>query len=421
MRYDWHMQQPESPSLLQYILGERIKELTALHKTARLMRDDSRPIIDLLTEVANVLRTAWQYPEITAARISLNGLDVQTPNFRVSPWMLTAEIHIAGGEPGIIEVAYLEERPDSIEGPFLAEERELIDSLAEMLRNYLHHRIALAEIQKANDNLERLVQKRTLELRNANTALELRIQEHERAEQEIIAYQKQFRKLAAELSLSEARDRRAIASDLHDHIGQALAFIRMKVSGFSGESVFCGFEDSTSEILTLLDQTIQYTRTLTFQISPPVLYELGLGAALEWLAEQFTRKHSLKVEAAIPRAIGRMPEEIEVFVFRSVQEILTNAVKHAQAQVVNISLRRTTYRLVAVVEDNGRGFDPRRVCSSSPEGGFGLFNIRERLVHLGGAIMIDSAAGKGARLTLTVPLKQGISDNETSTNPGRRS
>ncbi len=398
------MYRNESPNQLQFFLRERTKELAALHKTARLMQDDSLPIADLLAEVVALLPPAWQYPEITAARIKIGGLDIKTPDFHISPWKMASEIQIVGDEPGLIEVVYLEERPDSVEGPFLAEERELIDSLSEMLRNYLQHRLAIEEVKKANDNLERLVQERTLELSTTNAALQLQIQEHERAQQAIVAYQKQLRKLAAELSLSEARDRRAIASDLHDHIGQSLAFIRMKISGFSGESVFCGFEESTSEILALLDQTIQYTRTLTFQISPPVLYELGLGASLDWLAEQFTKKHHFKVETVIPRSIGRLPEEIEVFAFRSVQEILTNAAKHAKANRVQIKLGLVADNLEITTEDNGIGFAPRRSDASPVDGGFGLFSIRERLMHLGGSIHIDSAPGKGARLTLNIPL-----------------
>lgn len=402
------MHRNDSPYQLQYFLRERTKELTALHKTARLMQDDSRPIADLLAEVANLLPQAWQFPEITGTRIAVGGIEVKTPNFRLTPWMISSEIQLISGDAGSIEVVYLEERPVSVEGPFLVEERELIDSLSEMLRNYLQHRIAIEEIKRSNDNLERLVQERTLELSSTNAALQLQIQEHERARREIVAYQNQLRKLAAELSLSEARDRRAIASDLHDHIGQALAFIRMKVSGFSGESVFCGFEESTSEILSLLDQTIQYTRTLTFQISPPVLYELGLSPALDWLAEQFSKKHRFQVETTIQPDVPRLPEEIEVFAFRSVQEILTNAVKHAQAKHVSIKLALNNGALELCVADDGIGFAPNRSDSNTTDGGFGLFSIRERLVHLGGSIRIVSAPGKGAQLTLHIPTTQGL-------------
>ncbi len=399
------MPQHDTNSLLQFFLGERIKELTALHKTARLLQDDTRPIAELLSEVVNLLPSAWQYPEVTAARITVNGLSVMTANFKVTAWMQTAEIVARKGQSGLIEVCYLQERPRGAEGPFLVEERELLDSLAEMLRSYLQHRTAMEEIKHAYDDLERLVQDRTLELRQTNAVLQQQITEHERAQREIEAYQCQLRKLAADLSLTEARERRAIASDLHDHIGQALAFIRMKISGFQGEAMFCGFEQSISEILTLLDQTIQYTRTLTFEISPPILYELGLGASLEWLGEQFTKKHGLRVDVVSATPLGKLPEQVELFAFKSVQELLANALKHAHAQCVRVTLRRTANRLDAIVEDDGDGFDATRTTIDSSNGGFGLFSIRERLMHLGGFIQIKSTPGQGARVTISIPLK----------------
>lgn len=174
------MHRNDSPHQLQYFLRERTKELTALHKTARLMQDDSRPIVELLTEVVNLLPPAWQYPEVTVARIAVNGFDVTTRDFDRSAWMMTAPIQFVGGAAGLIEVGYVEERSPAVEGPFLAEERELLDSLADMLRNYLQYRMAIEEIKKSNDNLERLVLERTLELSNTNVALQLQIQEHEK-------------------------------------------------------------------------------------------------------------------------------------------------------------------------------------------------------------------------------------------------
>ena len=99
-------------------------------------------------------------------------------------------------------------------------------------------------------------------------------------ERRIRAYQRQLRRLASELSLAEARERREIASDLHDHIGQALAYASQKVTTLRGNAVFSGMEDDLAEILTILNQAIRYTRNLTVEISPPVLYELGLPAAM---------------------------------------------------------------------------------------------------------------------------------------------
>ena len=399
------MQKCDTTSILQFVLSERIKELTALHKTARLLQNDNKPIGELLAELVEYLPPAWQYPEVTGAKIAVNGLIATTAGFRVTPWMQAAEIQMRGKEPGTIEVCYLEERPQLVEGPFLAEERELIDSLAEMLRNYLEHRSAMDEIKLAHDNLERLVNDRTLELRKANAALSRQIDDYQRAQREIETYQRQLRKVAAELSLTEARERRDIASDLHDHIGQSLAYIRAKIAGFSGDAVFCGFEQSLSEISRLLDQTIKYTRTLTFEISPPVLYELGLGPSLEWLGEQFAKKHHLNVTVDAQPLNGKLPDAIGVFVFKSVQEILTNAVKHAQAKTIRMRMTRAENCLEVVVSDDGIGFDVSACGIDAANGGFGLFSIRERLKHLGGRITIDSKPGHGTRVTVSVPLK----------------
>ena len=105
------MQNRDTTSILQFVLSERIKELTALHKTTRLLQNDNKPIGELLTELVEFLPPAWQYPEVTGARISVNGLIATTAGFRVTPWMQAAEIQMRGREPGTIEVCYLEERP----------------------------------------------------------------------------------------------------------------------------------------------------------------------------------------------------------------------------------------------------------------------------------------------------------------------
>ncbi len=119
---------------LVHHLGERVKELTALHLAARILQNDQQATPECLQEFVVALPAAWQYPEITAARILLGDLQFPTANFKPTPWIQRADFSIAEGLRGSIEVVYLEERPAAQEGPFLAEERNLIDSLAEVLR-----------------------------------------------------------------------------------------------------------------------------------------------------------------------------------------------------------------------------------------------------------------------------------------------
>src|SRR5262249_30543108 len=119
---------------LLHRLGERVKELTALHRAARILQNEEQTTPEWLQRFVDVLPPAWQYPEITAACIQLGELELATPNFKQTPWMQRVGFSVADGLQGAIVVVYLEERPTEQEGPFLAEERNLIDSLAEMLR-----------------------------------------------------------------------------------------------------------------------------------------------------------------------------------------------------------------------------------------------------------------------------------------------
>lgn len=399
---------------IRHSLGERVKELTALHRTARLLQDTQRPADGLMREIVEFLPAAWQHPEIAGARLRLLGGEYASPNFRESPWVQRARFTAradgaAAPSEGSLEICYLEERHPSAEGPFLREERDLIDSLAEMLRMYMQHQLDDEAAQQAHDQLERQVAERTAELQATNATLQAEIAEHLRACAEIDRHREQLRRLATELGLAEERERRAIAADLHDHLGQALAFVKLRLAQFAGDAVFCGFESSLREILDLVDQAIRYTRTLTGELSPPVLYELGLGPALEWLGERFALKHGVRVEVTAARDVPQLSQATRVMLFKSAHELLTNAVKHGRPQRVEISMWREGEMLTVRVADDGVGFDPARaeaVAASVEAGTFGLFSIRERLRHLGGQLDVRSALGAGATITLSVPLVQ---------------
>jgi signal transduction histidine kinase len=275
-----------------------------------------------------------------------------------------------------------------------------------MLRLYFQQKIDEQAIQQAHDNLEQLVKARTAELSESNKALAEEIAEHKKTERKIAEYQKQLQKLASELSISEARERRAIAEELHDYIGQSLAFMKMKLSDLKNDLVKPVNLKIMSEINSLLEQTIQYTRDLTLQISPPVLYELGLVAALEWLAEQFGKKYGLNIEITAAENQPLLQEEVKVVLFKSVNELLNNVVKHANAHQVTLEMFRDGQQVIIEVEDDGDGFELDSLESgSASEWRFGLFSIRERLKYLGGHMEIRSVPGKGTRAMLAAPLK----------------
>jgi signal transduction histidine kinase len=256
------------------------------------------------------------------------------------------------------------------------------------------------------DDLRAELDARTRQLEEMEQTLRRKQAESARAGGRMDAYQRQLRALAAQLSLSEARQRRIIAGELHDHVGQALAFIRLRLVRLQGDAVFSGFEDSVADILRLVEQTINSMRSLTFQISPPVLYELGLGAALEWLAERLGGEHGVDIVVEADGALDGLPVDTSVLLFQAVRELIVNAIKHADPRKVEVRADLRKGEAVVVVTDDGRGFDPATV-SAGEAGTFGLFSIRERLDYLGGAMELVSAPGAGASVTLRTPAASG--------------
>lgn len=227
-----------------------------------------------------------------------------------------------------------------------------------------------------------------------------------RAEAALLANQEQLRLLAIELSLVEEKERRRIAAELHDEIGQNLALTKIKLNDLL---LACKMSSSCTrslkEVTELLEMTIQEVRTLTFQISPPLLYEVGFEAAVEWLAEQFEEKHGLQFAIHNESPPMQLDEELSSTLYHVVRELLLNVVKHAAAKKVEIFLRRVGTQVDISIRDDGKGFKVREESGAKGRhGGFGLFNIRQRVQHLGGELRIGTETGTGTTITVTAPL-----------------
>jgi len=237
------------------------------------------------------------------------------------------------------------------------------------------------------------------------------ITERKEAESRLLEYQEKLQSLASELSLVEERERRAIATDLHDQIGQTLSVIKMRCFDLRDELTSPVLIRKIDEIRELVKQTIKDTRSLTFELSPPVLYELGLVAAIDWLAEQFQGKHGLKCTVESDKKPKPLSQDIEIVLFRSVRELLVNIIKHARANRVKITIRASKANLRIRVADDGIGFNQEDKASKAyTNNQFGLFNITERIRHLGGRLEVDSQRGKGTMVTLVAPLKSSDMD-----------
>lgn len=228
------------------------------------------------------------------------------------------------------------------------------------------------------------------------------LSESRRREQENRAYRDRLKGLAGELAAAEERHRRETASALHDSIGHPLALGLMKLR----QAIPCCPEQAREmleQACVLFEQTIQQTRSLTLQLGPPILYELGLEPACEWLAEQFQANHGLEVEVNDDGQEKPLDEQTRALLFSVVRELLVNIVKHAHARRVRIEIGRTDRCIRIVVEDDGVGFDPSGLGHHT--GGLGLFNVRERVGQLDGHLRIESEPGRGTRVSVEVPLQ----------------
>jgi len=232
------------------------------------------------------------------------------------------------------------------------------------------------------------------------------ITERKWSEERILTYQEHLRSLTSELSLIEERERRHIATELHDNISQTLAITKIKLGMAQGLTSSTDWVGSLNEIGELIDQAIQYTRSLTFELSPPILYELGLEAGIEWLTEQIQEKHGIQIGFEDDQQPKPMSEEIRIALFKATKELLINIVKHAQASKAKVSIWREDHSIRIRVEDDGVGFSTSEGKQLRKTTGFGLFNIRERVKYLGGDMVIESEPGRGSRVTLSAPLKE---------------
>jgi len=239
------------------------------------------------------------------------------------------------------------------------------------------------------------------ELRRSKEELEERVRERTAA---LSDRAHQLRALAGDLTLTEQRERRRLAKVLHDHLQQLLvaAKYRVAILGRTSDELL---QQATREVAELLNESIAASRSLTTELSPPILHEAGLNDGLEWLARRMTDKQGLFVELTLEEPSPPLAEDVKILLFESVRELLFNAVKHSRTRTAAVSSRLVDGQLQVLVSDQGAGFDPKAVPPAGEAGGgFGLFSIRERLALIGGGLEIDSAPGQGSRFLLTAPL-----------------
>ena len=236
------------------------------------------------------------------------------------------------------------------------------------------------------------------------------INERRQTEQKLQDYQQRLKALASQLTIAEEKERRTLASDLHDHVGHSLALARMQLNGILEAQSELERNMLVKDISHILLKSLQDTRSLIFELSSPLLNEMGLGAAIsEYLEEYIGGRYGLKkefIDEIDEKLRKTLDDNVRAMLFRNVRELLTNVIKHAKAEKVSVHLKAEDGMVTVIVEDDGIGFDPQAATPPGEEkGGFGLFSIEERMTDLGGTFDIRSEPGKGCRAVLTVPVE----------------
>ncbi len=229
-----------------------------------------------------------------------------------------------------------------------------------------------------------------------------------RAEQQHRATERaeaELRRLSRKLVGTQEEERRNLARELHDEVGQTITALRVELGNV--EKLRSGPEDAfrshLEEAKELAAQTLRSVRSIATGLRPAVLDDLGVAPALEWQAREFTRRTGIPVEVVIDGLPEQLPEGHRTCLYRIVQEALTNCARHSEASSIRVALHTDNSRLSLVVQDNGRGFEPTGT-RLPPSGGLGLVGIGERVRELGGEVTIQSQPGKGTVLKTTIPV-----------------
>ncbi len=234
------------------------------------------------------------------------------------------------------------------------------------------------------------------------------VTERNEAERKIQDYQLRLRDLSHALALTEERERRRLATELHDSIVQNLAISKITLSVMKKQMEGSPAMESLLKVYQLIDESIQTSRSLVFELSPPILYEFGLISGLEWLAEQLEKKYRVKTRIEKNVEILNISQDISIALFQIVRELLMNVAKHSGTMKAKLSIRVDRPDLLEItVEDEGKGFKLQEIDKSSDNlAGFGLFSIRERLGIIDGAMEISTDPGKGTVVKLNIPLEE---------------
>jgi signal transduction histidine kinase len=280
---------------------------------------------------------------------------------------------------------------------------ELINAQREVVQRNVRLERAEEALREAYGDLERQVQERTRELENISAALREEVSVHQKTEEKL-----------RELSLSVLRiqdaERRRVARDLHDTVGQTLTALKITLSTLENAVArYPQTADFFTELNGLADQALREIRTTSYLLHPPLLDESGFAAAAAWYVDGFNKRSPIQVKLQLPERI-RLPGSVEIVLFRVLQESLTNITKHAGSATVDVLLQLDQNVISLSVRDYGKGISAERLAKMNGSGsdvGVGIAGMRERLKELGGRLEIESDS-TGTLLKASIPLPKAV-------------
>lgn len=280
---------------------------------------------------------------------------------------------------------------------------ELINAQREVVQRNVRLERAEEALRKAQGDLERQIQERTSELETSLSAFREEVSVHRRTEEKL-------RELSISVLRIQDEERRRVARDLHDTVGQTLTALKITLSSLEGAVArYPQTTDFISDLNVLADQALQEIRATSYLLHPPLLDEAGFAAAAAWYVDGFNKRSPIQVRLQLPEGI-RLPSSVEIVLFRVLQESLTNITKHAGSTTVDVLLQVDRSLISLSVRDYGKGISAERLAKMNGSGsdvGVGIAGMRERLKELGGRLEIESDS-TGTMLRASVPLPETV-------------
>src|SRR5512140_2773770 len=259
--------------------------------------------------------------------------------------------------------------------------------------------------------LEKRVDERTAELLTANKLLKKMLDEGKRAEETISKSRERLRNLSARLQSLLEEERTRISREIHDELGQSLTALKLELSSIRRSLATDGLVERSAKVHETertVSRIIRTVQKIATDLRPGILDELGVAAAIEWVAKDFQKRTGISCTVSIRGAEKIASTAHATAVFRIVQEALTNVMRHAAASQVDVNLERTDDTLIVEVRDNGIGIREERIFDAKS---LGITGIRERVLLLGGEAVISGKPGEGTLVRVTLPIEEGANPN----------